>query len=220
MTIQEGVDYLQGDKIEIPTVSRVDLPKFLVDQGYKVGAEIGVYKGRFTRLFLEAGLKMYGVDPYMAYDDYDMPNREFQKRQDYLAWRVQKELREFPDFTLVRKTSMEAIKDFKRGDLDFVYIDGHHGFKYIAEDLWEWSKIVKDGGIISGHDYNHANKGAKDPTILHPKFVIDAYTAARKIKPLYIVGTQAEADGLGRGDTAYDRWRSWFFFNKWEYLKA
>ncbi len=48
---------------------------------------------------------------------------------------------------------MEAAEDFEDNSIDFVYIDANHGFKYVAEDLWEWSKKVRSGGVISGHDY-------------------------------------------------------------------
>ena len=48
---------------------------------------------------------------------------------------------------------MDAVKDFADKSLDFVFIDGHHGYDYIKEDIREWSKKVRKGGIVSGHDY-------------------------------------------------------------------
>ncbi len=48
---------------------------------------------------------------------------------------------------------MDALEDFEDNSLDFVYIDGDHNFKHISEDIYEWTKKVRSGGIVSGHDY-------------------------------------------------------------------
>jgi cephalosporin hydroxylase len=37
--------------------------------------------------------------------------------------------------------------------LDFVYIDGNHGYEAVLDDLAAWSPKVRTGGFISGHDY-------------------------------------------------------------------
>lgn len=58
---------LKGGRIEIPDCSRDDLPELFVQLGFKVGAEVGVYRGEFTEKFCQAGLKMYGIDPYLSY---------------------------------------------------------------------------------------------------------------------------------------------------------
>jgi predicted O-methyltransferase YrrM len=82
---------------------------------------------------------------------------------------------------------MDAVKDFADGSLDFVYIDGHHGFKYVAEDIWEWHKKVRKGGIVAGHDYFTLNKDPRHPYCNHVKEVVDAYVLAFKIDDLEIM---------------------------------
>ena len=198
-----------GRVVEIPDCGRDDLPLFLAENGFKTGAEIGMYKGDYTETLLSAGLKVYGVDPYLAFDDYDMPKRDFQARQDELFQGVlQRLVPRFSNFTPIRRISMEAVKDFKKGSLDFVYIDGHHGFKYVAEDLWEWTKIVRKGGIVAGHDYVYFKGNARDPFILHVRFALDAFIEIFNIKPLYVLGRRHPVEGEKR-----DKWRSWFFIN-------
>ncbi len=199
-----------GGFIEIPDCSRDDLPGFFKEMGFKVGVEVGVYKGEYTKLLCGAGLQIYAVDPYMAYDDYDEKHRDFQARQDYLYARLKKVMAPFPNCTIVRKTSMDAVKDFENGSLDFVYIDGHHGFKYVAEDLWEWSKKVRKGGIVSGHDYALARKkNQHDPYVLHARYVLDAYVKAFRIAPFFVLGRHNAPEGEKR-----DKWRSWMFINQ------
>jgi len=203
---QKGTPYL------IPDASRDDMPQFFVEMGYKEGVEIGVYKAEFTNQFCEAGLKMYGVDPWKAYEDYATSPKynRFQDRQNFLYGHCQRVMEKHGDMCqLIRKTSMEAVGDFKDNSIDFVYIDGHHGFKYVAEDIWEWTKKVRPGGIISGHDYGDYLTSYLDPYVIHVRYVIDAYAKALKIPNWYVIGTTEKVEGEKR-----DGWRSWFWIKE------
>src|SRR3990167_8478670 len=142
---------LKGRPAEIPDCSRDDLPQFFVGLGYKVGTEIGVFKGEFSEKFCKAGLKLYAIDPWQLYKDYE----DFydQEKLNFLYEHTKRVLAPYPDCTVVRKTSMEAVTDFADESLDFVYIDGNHQLKYVVEDITEWSKKVRVGGAITGHDY-------------------------------------------------------------------
>lgn len=201
----------KGRPFEIPDATRDDLPQLFLDLGFKVGAEIGVYKGEFTEKFCKAGLFMHAVDPWMAYKNYnEYPPEEikrFQDRQDELFSIAQTKLAPYKDkVNFIRKTSMDAVEDFDDESLDFVYIDGHHGFRYVAEDLCEWSQKVKKGGIIAGHDYALNDKGARDPYVLQVKYVLHAFVDAFKVDNWYVIGEYHAQEGDKR-----DRWRSWFW---------
>lgn len=195
----------------IPDCSRDELPEFFVQQGYKKGVEIGVYKAEYTVQFAKAGLEMYGVDPWVAYDDYKTHPKYnlFQQRQDFLFGHAQRMAKPYPNIHFIRKTSMEAVKDFEDGSIDFVYIDGHHGFKYVAEDIWEWSKKVRKGGVVSGHDYGDYHPSALDPYVIHVRYVIDAYTKATQITKWWVIGRTDKLPGEKR-----DGWRSWFWLKE------
>jgi len=192
----------------IPDCTRDELPEFFVQQGYKKGVEIGVYKAEFTEKFAKAGLEIYGVDPWVAYGDYATHPKynRFQERQDFLYGHSQRVLKPYPNAHLIKKTSMEAVKDFEDGSLDFVYIDGHHGFKYVAEDIWEWEKKIKKGGVVAGHDYGDYHISAMDPYVIHVRYVIDAYTKATQNTQWYVIGRTDKIPGEKR-----DGWRSWFW---------
>lgn len=194
---------------EIPDCIRDDLPQFFVDMGYETGAEIGVYKGEFTEKFCKAGLKMYAIDPWVSYKEYNEKLVDRKNRHDFLYGHTQRVLARYPGTTIIRKTSMEAVNDFEDESLDFVYIDGHHGFKFVAEDLWEWSKKVRKGGVVSGHDYVINKKRANDPNVLHIKWVVDAFVQAFRIEDWYILGSHNPVEGEKR-----DRWRSWMWIKK------
>lgn len=201
MKIIDGLK-LEGDqdgKVEIPDCKRNDLPEFFKQMGFKVGAEIGVDYGRFSVIFLKAGLKLYAIDPWLNYSEYSW--LQIDQAQLDRHFKITKKRLAPYDCTIIRKTSMEAVKDFKDDSLDFVYIDGNHGFKYVTEDIYEWSKKVKRGGIIAGHDYLNGE------LLFHKdvKWVVDNYTKAAHIDKWYILGKET--------DKERDRDRSWFWIN-------
>ena len=55
-------------------------------------------------------------------------------------------------FTPIKKTSVEASKDFEDNSCDVVYIDMQHTYEAVSEDLKHWYPKVKNGGYIAGHD--------------------------------------------------------------------
>ena len=57
----------------------------------------------------------------------------------------------------MRKSCIDALIDFEDESLDMIFIDANHSFDRVKEDIENWSKKVRKGGIVSGHDYNHPN---------------------------------------------------------------
>lgn len=209
MRISKGIKTLKGAPAEIPNSNRRDLPGFFKEMGYRVGVEIGVQRGAFTRRLLKAGLRVYAVDPWMAYKDY-WAFTGYQNHQNKVYEAARKNLAPFPNCVILKQKSMDAVKDFKDESIDFVYIDGHHGFKFVTEDIYEWSKKVKKGGCISGHDYAYGKISARQPYCLQVKYVVDAYTKAFDIKNWYVLGRKhKQFEGEKR-----DQYRSWLWIKK------
>jgi len=163
-------------------ILRDDLAPLFKELGLNVGVEIGVAAGRFSEILLggHSDLKLYCVDPYLAYPGYfDFPIQE--KLTNFETCAKQK-LASYGDrVQFIKKPSMEAVHDFADNSLDFVYIDGNHIFKAVVDDLEEWSKKVRKGGIIAGHDFETHTK----PAIINVKEVVCAWTYAFAINPWF-----------------------------------
>lgn len=202
MNLIDGIKH-KGLPFEIPDCSREDLPSFFVEMGFKVGAEIGVYKGEFSQVIARSGLKLFAIDPWRIYKDFNNPRGQTRLDEQYEG--TKKLLSRYKNVEIVRKTSMEAIEDFADNSLDFVYIDANHDFRYIAEDLVEWTKKVKPGGIVSGHDYFYTKTGTND-VHWHVAHVLNAYIKAYSIPNFYLLGSKNPKEGEKR-----DKWRSWMF---------
>lgn len=124
----------------------------------KTGVEIGVFAGEHAEELLkpELGLeKLYLIDPYEAYTEEDRPVAEGEHTFDSeLPGKVKEKLKRFGKRVVyIYKPSLKAVKGFKDGSLDFVYIDGNHDYQEVRKDIRVWYPKVRIGGIIGGHDY-------------------------------------------------------------------
>lgn len=213
MTIQEGlalepnfmIPYYGLKGVEIPNVGREDLPKFMYDYGCRVGVEVGVDRGQFTVSLCKAGLKVFGIDAYTAYNEY----KEAAHYENH--YEIARKNLEGYDCTIIQKFSQDALKDFEDNSIDFVYIDGNHALPYVAMDIFGWERKVRKGGIISGHDYAFV-RGAREnrnPPVydgVHVKGAVDICAYIMRVNRLYVLGDRV----VGK-DGWRDKWRSWLW---------
>jgi len=151
------------------------LGTLFAEAGFTKGAEVGVRRGKFSRVLLRANpkLHMLCVDPWMPYGI-----RYSQEKQDQIYNECLKNLSGY-NVSIIRKTSMDAVRDVPKDSLDFVYIDGNHQFDFVMEDIIHWSRRVRPGGIIACHDFHYgSNVDVCDAVI--------AYTHAHHIDPWYV----------------------------------
>lgn len=191
---------VSGDPIWIEGTNRTDLPKFFKKQGYKKGVEIGVSWGENIVDYCEAGLEIYGVDPWDAHTDED----EFRKlvsidgkygsTVDGVYSLARKRTEKYPNCKLMKMTSLEALNHFPDRSLDFIYIDGNHSFGYVAMDLMKWNRKVRKGGAIAGHDYYSHNP------ITSRRFravgnIVDAFAKNYDFLTWYVLGGRKREKG-------------------------
>lgn len=185
--------------VVIPGVRRVDLAKLFAELNFEVGAEIGVMRGGYSKVICQNNpqAKLYAIDSWKAYEQYDDFTKESQF-PDFYNYAVN--LLSKYNCKIIRKSSMEAVGDFKDESLDFVYIDANHALKYVVEDIVEWTKKVRKGGIVAGHDFK---LDEKDPLKSHVVHALNAYIASYNIDYVFILGKRLTKDR--------DIIRSWFF---------
>lgn len=197
-------------EIEIPNMGRDQLATLFCELEFNKGAEIGVEKGLYSEVLLKANpnLSLYCIDAWKI-DTYDPNFKDVENAQE-LFERYYKEaierLSNYSGATIIKKTSMDALSEIPDESLDFVYIDANHDFVSVTNDIYHWSKKVRKGGIVSGHDYAFF----KSSKFNHVKHVLPAYTRAYGILPLFIVGAESKHNP----DLIRDKFRSWFFIKK------
>ena len=138
--------------------SRIDLAKYFKEKGFKLGAEIGVADGRYSEILCKENpdLKLICIDPWAPYDK----SWRTQGTQDKAFNEAVEKLKSY-NATVIRKTSVEASLDVNDGSLDFVFIDGSHIFDHVMTDIIIWTRKVKKGGVLCGHDYMPGREGRK-----------------------------------------------------------
>ena len=212
--IEENFKIDRGGELpyEIVDFGRDKMASCLNILGARIGAEIGVCYGTYSETLCKniPGLKLYGIEfgePYRGYGD-------MRAWSTFNKFKEESRIRLAPyDFSLVKKKSMDAVKDFEDNSLDFVYIDANHEYSFVFEDIIEWTKKVKSGGVVYGHDYDSYNvrtlidgrtirRGPmrKDWRV---KEAIHDYTEQNNIKPWFLLGLFK--------DLPKDHARSWLF---------
>ncbi len=161
--------------VELPNVSRADLAKVFAELGFTKGAEVGTWTGSYTAQLCAANpkLKLIGVDINSSTPRKATPD----------------------NCKIVRMSGLDAAKRFVDESLDFVYLDINTNLTETMENLSAWSKKVRSGGIIAGHDFFRYRPQAN----VHTREAVMAFTGAYKIQPLVVVGLSKE------------RVRSWFW---------
>ena len=127
-----------------------------------VGAEVGVARGTNALRTLKAmpNLRLlYLIDPYQYYPEWisGQDRRFWPENIDLILVEAQTMLAPFKNrvkwvFKFFEECTREDVEP-----LDFIYIDGNHACEYVLKDIDVARKLVKKGGVVSGHDYHPDN---------------------------------------------------------------
>lgn len=123
-----------------------------------ITAELGVGKGEFSKLILEITLPKlhYCVDLWgpiatnvqgTYYTDQETWEKRFQE--------IKKEFKNF-NVQFIRDMTYNLPKYCEPKSFDWVYVDGDHTYNGCMKDLQAVKDLVKDDGMILGHDYRIA----------------------------------------------------------------
>jgi SAM-dependent methyltransferase len=144
---------------------REDLALLIDSMSLKKGLEIGVAGGAFSD-FLLRNTKLellYGVDAYSS--DPEATGWATKKRDragdrlNHVYEDASKLLQTHGNRSrLIRGFSNDAkvLSTFEDEGLDFIYVDAAHRFWGVAQDLQNYWKKLRPGGLFAGHDYWHS----------------------------------------------------------------
>jgi hypothetical protein len=111
-----------------------------------IGAEIGVLHGEFTKLtFAHWRGKILCIDTWDTSCGTELVDRNLLGE----------------NYECMRGYSLDMAKLVGDGNLDWIYIDANHDYNSIKSDYNAWFPKVREGGIVSGHDYGVNKFGVK-----------------------------------------------------------
>jgi len=126
-----------------------------------VGAEVGVWRGEFSRRLLETARpeKLYLIDPWefqAEFGDcwYGGLRAKSQADMDAIHDEVRDAFGSRPDVVIARGYSVDVLGGYPDGRFDWIYIDGNHYYDPVLADLRLARAKVRPGGLITGDDYD------------------------------------------------------------------
>lgn len=128
--------------------NRRELINYLKILDFKIGVEVGVRLGQFSKYMLDnTDMIVYSIDPWEI-------NAELGKPKESYDFTINL-LKSYGDRSIIIKGySPQVCDQFDDDSIDFVYIDALHTYESVSADLYGWYNKVKRGGIIAGHDYS------------------------------------------------------------------
>ena len=119
------------------------------------GVEIGSFKGEFAAHIVKNWTgKLYMVDIWrpLSSEEYNDATNHMYHTDAYSV--TMNNIKGYEDRAfMLRMTGKEASKLFADESLDFIYIDADHTYEAVKEDIKDWYRKVKPGGLVMGHDY-------------------------------------------------------------------
>lgn len=136
---------------QFSTEGLLDLIKELGDVSDKTMIEIGSFIGESTIIFAKHFKHVIAIDPFLPdYDPMDPTSRfDFDEVFQEFKDRIEEEK---DKVTIIRMKSDDAVPLLK-DKYDFIYIDGLHTYQGVKQDIINYLPLVKEGGVIGGHDY-------------------------------------------------------------------
>jgi hypothetical protein len=141
-----------------------------------IGAEIGVWSGENAAYLLQElpNLTLYLIDKWWPVEqdsDYFKSGDDVAKynldMHNYWMSKALSEIRPYYNrVILLYGDSTNVYRHIYPLSLDFVFIDGDHSYKGVYQDCDNFYNKVKDGGILSGHDWNPGGTFKTDEAVL------------------------------------------------------
>jgi SAM-dependent methyltransferase len=130
-----------------------------------VGVEIGVWKGDFSAQILKAARPktLHLVDPWLISDAADRATQAWygadkisqSGMDDIHAHVTQRFGAELASGRVIihRADARQALGAMDKETVDYVYVDGDHGYEGVSADLAEAFRVTKPNGFICCDDY-------------------------------------------------------------------
>jgi hypothetical protein len=133
--------------------NRIELAKHFAELGFTKGVEVGLCHGRYAKILYDniPGLELLSIDAFRPYGGHGI-NRQ-QSTHDANLLTSRETMEPYKNFVMVVASAHDASKWIADGSLDFVFIDSDHSYEAVKQDINDWAPKVREGGIVSGHDY-------------------------------------------------------------------
>jgi O-methyltransferase len=131
-----------------------------------IAVEIGCWVGATTRMLADIGYQVYAIDHFQGNTSDDLGERAAKYGSEKIKETFLRNMGNRSNVVLVHAESSIAAEKwpyidtyggpcFREGTppIDLLYIDANHDYESVKEDFELWSRFVRPGGLIIGHDF-------------------------------------------------------------------
>jgi predicted O-methyltransferase YrrM len=138
----------------VNTEGLVKLCELAKKHGVNNIVEVGVWAGTGTEVFANYFKKVYAVDTWQVYKNTMTERYDVKKAESLFDEKCIK----YKNIIKIKMDSVIASIKLE-GIFGMVYLDTYHDEATIQRDIRAWKDKVRQGGILSGHDYHEKYPG-------------------------------------------------------------
>lgn len=194
--------------------TRENLPDILNSKNYKIGVELGSYKGEFADLILSNwNGKLICIDLFDREDNYLLQHEDNYFTHDLgnnkLLPIFNKTMYRHKDNLLtIQSDTISAAKFFPDNYFDFIYFDADHKYETVIQELNTWYCKLKSGGLFSGHDFLPDFDYSKKNNSIYGH--LNNYNGEFGVNTAVIEFCNQHNMSFSLTNESY--WKSWYFF--------
>lgn len=131
---KEYIDFIKNGELGENTLDLISIIEG--SQGNEIYVDIGVETGKSSKVLLHGAFsnnnKVYGIDPIPVIGIDGILNH--------------------PNYTLIKKDSVVAGREWDKGNVDIIFVDSIHAKEQVMMELFYWWDLIKVGGWAVFHD--------------------------------------------------------------------
>jgi len=129
--------------------------------------ELGVFRGEFAKEILQvvSPCELYLVDIWMGeMGSGDKDGTNYVKINDMQSVYIGllHQVKNKSNIHLIRCESVPFLQSCEENYFDAIYVDADHSETAVYNDMVNSLRVIKQGGMLMGHDYHHQIKTAVD----------------------------------------------------------
>ena len=148
------------------------LATMMLELGLKTFVEVGCKEGRTTGFILKnvPDSRVIAIDPWIVQEATADPTKETYESWDFSKIEAEfwANVGEHKDRCQMWRETSESAACRLAGDggdaqhpVDLVFIDALHDYEHVMQDISLWYPLVRTGGVLAGHDFNHKWPGVE-----------------------------------------------------------
>lgn len=123
-----------------------------------IGCELGVFEGEFANILIQSNK----FDHFYLVDRFAGRASNFGKKYrdaSVLELKVKERFKHLTNVSVIKNDSLSFLQSLDDNSLDFIYIDTRHSYKQTIRELNQSHRVIRNNGLICGHDYCEAFSG-------------------------------------------------------------